>query len=79
MVTNEFIERIAQVLYDGKWLDADHFTKQYFRFKAKAVLGALTDPPKDFVEAFQKMGPVKNFGERFYDAIETTQKWPRAE
>jgi hypothetical protein len=79
LVINEYIERIAQVLYDGKWLDAPHFTKQYFRFKAKDVLGALVNPPPDFVEAFKKRGPVEDFGDRFYDAIETTQKWPRAE
>ena len=79
MVTNEFIERIAQVIYDGKWFDSDHFTKQHFRFKARAVLGALTYPPKDFIDAFQKRGPVEDFGDRFYDAIETTQKWPRTE
>ena len=73
---HEFIERIAQVIYDGKWFDADRFTKQHFRFKAKAVLRELSYPPKDFVDAFQGKSPVDDFSNRFENAIETTQGWP---
>lgn len=75
---NEFIERIAQVMYDGKWYDASHFTKQHFRFKAKDVLSALYNPPQEFIDAFQGEQPIDDFAHRFEQAIETTQKWPRA-
>ena len=78
MKRNVFVERIAQAIYDGKWIDADHFTKMHFRIKATQVFGALNDPPQEFIDAFNGDNPVDDFTERWWNAIASTEEGPDA-